>query len=70
MKDRGTSNPAKARPVVIGDDVFIGSNTKIMKGVAIGNGSVIANGSIVVGAIPKDVIVGGNPAKVLRGVEE
>jgi len=70
VKDRGTSNPAKARPVVIGDDVFIGSNTKIMKGVTIGSRYVIANGSIVLGAIPNDVIAGGNPAKVLRVIEE
>jgi acetyltransferase-like isoleucine patch superfamily enzyme len=70
VRDRGTSRPAKARPVVIGDDVFIGSNTKIMKGVTIGSGSVIANGSILVGSIPSDVIAGGNPAKVLRVIEE
>lgn len=70
VRDRNTSSPAKARPVIIGDDVFIGSNTKIMKGVTIGSGSVIANGSILVGSIPSDVIAGGNPAKVLRVIEE
>lgn len=70
VSDRGTSNPEKAKPVVIGDDVFIGSNVKIMKGVVIGVGTVIANGSIVVGDIPPSVIAGGNPARVLKAIEE
>lgn len=70
VSDRSTSNPEKAKPVVIGDDVFIGSNVKIMKGVVIGVGSVIANGSIVVGEIPSGVIAGGNPAKVIKAIEE
>lgn len=52
--------------VVIEDNVFIGSNVKIMKGVRIGKDSVIANGAIVVKDIPPGVIAGGNPAKVLR----
>ncbi|MDO9010549.1 MAG: acyltransferase [Gallionella sp.] len=69
VSDRRTSDPEKAKPVVIGDDVFIGSNSKIMKGVVIGVGSVIANGSIVVGEIPANVIAGGNPAKVLKVIE-
>ena len=70
VSDRNTSNPQNAKPVVIGDDVFIGSNVKIMKGVVIGSGSVIANSSIVVGAIPSGVIAGGNPARVLKVIEQ
>lgn len=70
VTDRGISKHEKAKPVVISDDVFIGSNVKIMKGVVIGFGSVIANGSIVVGEIPPNVIVGGNPAKVIKAIEE
>lgn len=66
VSDRANSNAENAKPVVIGDDVFIGSNAKIMKGVTIGNGSVIANGSIVVAAVPSGAVAGGNPAKVLR----
>jgi maltose O-acetyltransferase len=70
VSDRAKSNPEDARPIVIGDDVFIGSNVKIMKGAVIGNGSVIANGAIVIGAIPPDVVAGGNPAKVLRTIKQ
>jgi maltose O-acetyltransferase len=69
VSKRLTSDPKNAKPVIIGDDVFISSNVKIMKGVVIGNGSIIANGSIVFGEIPPSVIVGGNPAKVLRTIE-
>lgn len=68
VADRRISDPAMAKPVVIGHDVFIGSNVKILKGVVIGNGSVIANGSIVVDAIPPSVIAGGNPARVLKAI--
>lgn len=69
ISERCTSLPERAKPVVIEDDVFIGSNVKIMKGVVIGSGSVVANGSIVVSAIPPGVVAGGNPARVLRAIE-
>lgn len=70
VKDRNISRFENARPVTIGDDVFIGSNTRIIKGVSIGSGSVIANGSMVVKDIPENVIAGGVPAKVLRKINE
>jgi acetyltransferase-like isoleucine patch superfamily enzyme len=41
-----------------------------MKGVAIGSGSVIANGSIVTRDVPPGVIIGGNPAVVLKVIEQ
>jgi maltose O-acetyltransferase len=69
VSERATSNSQKAKPVVLGDDVFIGSNVKIMKGVVIGNGSAIANSAIVVRDVPPGVVAGGNPAKVLRTIE-
>jgi len=65
-EDRGAGKPIKAKPVCIGDDVFIGSNVKILKGVSIGDGSVIANGAIVSKDIPSRAIAGGNPAKVIK----
>ena len=66
VRDRNTSTAEMAKAVRIGDDVFIGSNVKILKGAIVGDGSVIANGSIVLGEIPPDVVAGGNPAKVLK----
>ena len=53
-------------PVVIEDDVLIGTNCIILKGVTIGARSIIAAGSIVTKSIPADCIAGGNPAKVIK----
>lgn len=63
---RGFNPPNQSSPVVVEDNVLIGSNVKILKGVTIGRDSVIANGSIVTKSIPPGVVAGGNPAKVLK----
>jgi acetyltransferase-like isoleucine patch superfamily enzyme len=65
---RRFSDPEKAADVAIEDNVFIGSNVKILKGVTIGRDSVIANGSIVTKSIPAGVVAGGNPARVIRSL--
>ena len=56
----------KASSVVIDDDVWIGFNSTILKGVKIGKGSIIAACSVVTKDVPSNVIVAGNPAKVIR----
>lgn len=56
----------KSSPIVIEDDVFIGTNCIIGKGVTIGARSIIAAGSVVVKSIPEDCIAGGNPCKVIK----
>ena len=53
------------RPVVIGEDCFIGARCIICKGVTIGARSVVAAGSVVVSDIPAGEIWGGNPAKFI-----
>jgi len=53
-------------PILIEDDVLIGSRCFILKGVTIGARSVIAAGSIVTKSIPPDSIAGGNPCKVIK----
>jgi acetyltransferase-like isoleucine patch superfamily enzyme len=57
-------------PVVIEDDVWIGNNCLIMKGVRIGRGAVVAAGSVVTKDVPPCTIVGGNPARVLKTIDE
>lgn len=57
---------SQPRPVVIGDDVWIGSRVIILPGVHIGNGSVIGAGSVVTKDVEPYSIVGGNPAKRIR----
>ena len=54
------------RPIVIGDDVFIGANSLILKGVTIGDRAVIGAGSVVTKDIPADTIAAGNPACIVR----
>ena len=56
------------KPVIIQDNVFIGNNVRIMKGVTVGRNSVIANSSVVVKDIPENMVVGGNPARVIKCV--
>ena len=57
---------AKAKPIVIGNHVFIGARSIICKGVSIGEHSIIAAGSVVVSNIPSNCIAGGNPCKVIK----
>ena len=59
-----------AREVRIGDRVWIGGRSVINPGVTIGNDCVIASGSVVTKDVPDGVIVGGNPAKVIRKITE
>ncbi len=54
------------RPVVIGNDVWIGDKVTILPGVNIGDGSIIGAGAVVTHDVPPYAIVGGVPAKVIR----
>lgn len=52
--------------ITIGDNVWIGGNAVICPGISIGDNSVIAAGSVVTRDVPASVVVGGNPAKVIK----
>jgi acetyltransferase-like isoleucine patch superfamily enzyme len=54
-----------ARPIIIEDNVFIGTNCMILKGVTIGKSSVIGANSVVFTSIPENSIAIGNPCKVI-----
>lgn len=64
------SNLAFARKVTIGDNVWIGGRSIINPGVTIGDNSVIASGSVVTKDVPANTVYGGNPAKLLRKIEQ
>lgn len=56
------------KPVVIGNDVFIGAKSIILKGVTIGENSVIGAGSVVTKSVPANQIWAGNPARFIRNI--
>lgn len=56
----------KDEPIIIEDDVLVGTRCIILKGVTIGARSVIGSGSVVTKSIPSDCIAAGNPCKVIR----
>ncbi len=58
-----------AKPIIIGEDVWIGGTVIICPGVSIGNRSVIGAGSVVTKNIPTDVFAAGNPCKVIRSLK-
>jgi len=60
---------AISAPVVIGDDVFLGTRSIVAKGVTIGSGSIIAAGSVVTKDIPPNSIAGGVPAVVVKALK-
>lgn len=63
---RNSLQTPSTAPIIIGDNVFIGSNVTVLKGVTIGNNTVVAAGSLVTKSLPENTVCGGNPANVLR----
>ncbi|GAB3652743.1 maltose acetyltransferase domain-containing protein [Echinicola sediminis] len=59
-----------AKPITIGEDVWVGGSVVICPGVKIGDRSVIGAGSVVTKDIPADVFAAGNPCKVIRVIEQ
>ena len=59
-----------ALPVEIGDNVWICGGVSIVGGVKIGSNSIIGAGSVVVKDVPSNVLVAGNPARIIREITE
>ncbi|MFJ4157536.1 sugar O-acetyltransferase [Pseudomonas sp. NPDC089752] len=59
-----------ARPVNIGNRVWIGAGVHVNPGVTIGDGAIIGSGSVVTSDIPANVIAAGVPCRVLRPITE
>ncbi|CAK7562917.1 MAG: hypothetical protein SEPTF4163_000773 [Sporothrix epigloea] len=65
----GIQGPEFGKPIVVGEDCWLGGNVIILPGVTIGAGSTVGAGSIVTKDVPPGVVVVGNPARVIRVVE-
>lgn len=58
-----------ARPITIGNSVWIGGNSVVVMGVTIGDNAVIGAGSVVTRDIPANAVAVGNPARVIRYID-
>ena len=61
---------AVTKPITIGHHVWLARRAMIMKGVTIGDRSVVAANAVVTKDVPPDTIVGGNPAKIIKNIDQ
>ena len=59
-----------AKPITVGDNVWIGAGSVVLAGVTIGDGSVIGAGSVVTKSVPPGVVAAGVPCRVMRNITE
>lgn len=64
-EDRTSMIPA---PIILGKNVWVGSNSTILQGVHIGDNAIIAAGSVVTKDVPENTIAGGVPARHIRNI--
>jgi acetyltransferase-like isoleucine patch superfamily enzyme len=59
-----------AKPIVIERNVWIAAGATIIGGVTVGENSVVAAGAVVTKSVPPNMLVGGNPARIIRSIAE
>ena len=64
--DLPDQRPVKTKPVVIGENTWVGENVVILPGSSIGKGCVIGANSVVKGVFPDYCIIAGSPAKIVK----
>ena len=60
----------KRAPIYIGENTFVGMNSIILKGTKIGKNCIVGAGSVVHGTFPDNVVIAGNPARIIKKIEE
>lgn len=61
--------PELGKPITIGNNVWVGGRAVLMPGITIGNNVTIAGGAVVTKDVPDNVVVGGNPARIIKTLE-
>lgn len=61
---------SKVGMVTIDDNVFVGAKTTILPNTHIGENTIVGANSVVSGKFPKDVVIAGNPAKIIMSLNE
>lgn len=59
----------RTAPVVLHDNVWVGDSAIVCKGVTIGENSIVGAGAVVTKDVPANVVVAGNPAKVVKTLD-
>lgn len=59
-------NTIKKKPIIVGNDCFIGANCILLKGTTLGEKCIVGAGSVVHGTFPNNSIIAGNPAKIIN----
>ena len=67
--ERRTSGMEFAKPIKVGDNVWIGGGVSVLSGVTIGNNVVIGAGSVVTKDVPDNCVIGGAPAKIIKKLD-
>lgn len=72
QRDRATNPyaPIASAPIVVHDNVWLAGQSVVLKGVTIGAHSVVGFRAVVTRDVPPDVVVAGNPARVVRQLDE
>lgn len=65
----GNKNNDNTQLPVIGNNVTVGANVVIIGKISIGDNVIVGAGAVVVKDVPSNVVVAGNPAKVIKGLE-
>ncbi|KRN28812.1 hypothetical protein IV38_GL001017 [Lactobacillus selangorensis] len=60
----------KVGPITLGDDVWIGGSATILPNVTLGNDVVVGAGSVVTKSFPNHVVIAGNPARIIRHLNQ
>ena len=69
IRDNSIVGGTPLKPIVISDGCFIGANAIILPGTRIGKNTIVGAGSVVKGNIPDNVVIAGNPARVIKSLD-